>query len=79
VTISASLIAGLRESHSAMSSFSPATVEKALEHVAVLLSWDAETGNVATNRFIYGQPMTEAEPRTEAMAGKPIRRKAGAI
>lgn len=63
ITLSASLLGGLYESHLAMSSFSPATVEKALEHVAALLTWDAETGNSATSRLAYGQPLTEAQIR----------------
>lgn len=64
VTFVPSLIGGLCESHLAMSSCSPATVEKALEHVAALLTWDAETGGIAAHRLQCGQPMTEAQLRT---------------
>jgi len=62
-TLSSSLIAGLYESYLSASSFSPATIQKILEHVAALLSWDRETGNLATERLMHGQPLTEPRIR----------------
>lgn len=64
VTCAPSLIGGLYDSHLAMSSCSPATVEKALDHAAALLTWDAATGGIAAHRLQCGQPMTEAQIRT---------------
>ncbi len=62
-TLSSSLIAGLYESYLSASSFSAATLQKALEHVAALLSWDQENGNLATERLMHGQPLTEPQIR----------------
>lgn len=63
-THSSSLIGGLYESHLAASSFSAATVQKSLEHLAAFLSWDVETGKGAADRLIYGQPLTEPQIRS---------------
>ncbi len=62
-TLSSSLIAGLYESYLSASSFSAATIHKSLEHVAALLSWDQEKGNIATERLMHGQPLTEPQIR----------------
>lgn len=60
-THSSSLIAGLYESNLAASSLASSTIQKALSHVAALLTWDAETGCAATSRLIYRHPLTGAQ------------------
>lgn len=64
LTYSSNLIGGLYEAHLSTSSFAPATVDKALEHVAALQTWDAENSATASTKLMYSRPLTEAQIRS---------------
>lgn len=63
MTFSSCPISGLYESYLFSSSYAPASAYKALEHVSVLLTWDAESDGGITEQLMYGRPMTEAQIR----------------